>query len=304
MKIGINSGVVSNYFDEFECMKVIKEAGFDCVDYGYYLYAKKDGSYEQKEYKEHAAALKEYLEEINLEVYQMHAPMTKKIGIDPEEDYRFDMTVRCFEVAKILGCRYVVIHPRKYQEAATYDEIVKQREYNIEYFRQLGTYAHEYGVKIAIENLYRYHDFTHCSVETTLKSPNEIGEFIDALGEDFAACVDTGHAFINGYQPGVYLGHLKEKVKVIHISDNYANEDHHLLPYAGAVNWDDFGKELSKIGFDGVISLEIDGLHFPKEKEFLELKKEELKFCCKTMRAFADKYNLQGAKEGFDVGGG
>ena len=141
------------------------------------------------------------------------------------------------------------------------------------FYRELGKVAHQYGVKIAIENLFRYDDETHLPMETTFRSPYEMLEFLNELGDDFVACVDTGHANINGYQPSVMLDVLKEKVKVVHIHDNYSTLDSHFAPYCGSIDWHDFCIKLKEIGFDGV-------------------KKEELRYLQCLARKMVEVYNL------------
>lgn len=292
MKIGINSSACCHYASEFECFDLAKECGFDAFDYGYYLYCGKDSEYNSDLWIEHAKKIKKKIDELGLVIYQIHAPLIKKIGIDPNEEYLIEMTKRSFQVAQILGCQYVVVHPRKYQNAKTVDEIEKQRRYNMNFYRELGKVAHQYGVKIAIENLFRYDDETHLPMETTFRSPYEMLKFLNELGDDFVACVDTGHANINGYQPSVMLDVLKEKVKVVHIHDNYSTLDSHFAPYCGSIDWHDFCIKLKEIGFDGVFSLEVHTAKIPMEDSFLEVKKEELRYLQCLARKMVEVYNL------------
>ena len=292
MKIGINSSACCNYADEFECFEIAKECGFDAFDYGYYLYCGKESEYNSDLWEEHARKVKRKIDELGLIIYQIHAPLIKKIGIDPNEEYLIEMTKRSFQVAKILGCQYVVVHPRKYQEAKTADEIEKQKRYNMDFYRELGKFAHQSGVKIAIENLFRYDDETHFPMETTFRSPYEMLEFLNELGDDFVACVDTGHANINGYQPSVMLDVLKDKVKVVHIHDNFAALDSHFAPYCGSINWHDFCMKLKEIKFDGVFSLEVHTAKIPQTRDFLDVKKQELKYLECLARKMVETYNL------------
>lgn len=292
MKIGINSSAICQYAQEFECFEIARECGFDAFDYGFYLYCGKESEYNSENYLEHAKRVKEKIDELGLVIYQIHAPLIKKIGIDPNEDYLIEMTKRSFEVAQVLNCPYVVVHPRKYQNAKTAAEIEKQREYNLNFYRELGKYAHKAGVKIAVENLFRYDDETHLPMETTFRSPHEMLEFLNELGDDFVACVDTGHANINGYQPGYMLDVLRDKVKVVHIHDNFATIDSHLGPYSGTIDWHDFCTKLKEIHFDGIFSLEVHTAKIPTDPDFLGVKKQELKYLECLARKMAEKYEL------------
>jgi sugar phosphate isomerase/epimerase len=48
-------------------------------------------------------------------------------------------------------------------------------------------------------------------------------------------------------------GHLK----TTHVHDNRGREDDHLVPFAGSINWDTAMMETQKIGYDGVLMLEV-----------------------------------------------
>ena len=292
MKIGINSSALHHYAQEFECFDLAKECGFDAFDYGYYLYCGKQSEYNSEDYLKHAEEIKKKIDDLGLVIYQMHAPLIKKIGIDPNEEYLIEMTKRSFEVAKILGCPYVVVHPRKYLHAKTAEEIRKQREYNMKFYRELGKSAHKAGVRIAVENLFRYDDETHLPMETTFRSPHEMLEFLNELGEDFVACVDTGHANINGYQPSVMLDVLKDKVKVVHIHDNFASSDSHLAPYSGTIDWNDFCTKLKEIHFDGVFSFEVHTAKIPADPAFLDVKKQDLRYLACLARKMTESFDL------------
>lgn len=292
MKIGINSSALYKYFNEMECFDVAKECGFDAFDYGYYLYCGKESAYHSDDYLNHARKIKEKIDACHLVIYQMHAPLIKKIGLDPNQEYLINMTKRCFEVAEVIHCPYVVVHPLKYLHAKKVDELKKQREFNLKFYRELGKVAHRHHVKIAIENLFRYDDATHFPMETTFQSPYEMLTFLNELGDDFVACVDSGHANINGYQPSQFLDVLQDKVKVVHIHDNHSALDTHLCPYMGTIDWEDFCQTLKKIHFDGVFSLENHSAGLPQDSIFLETKKLEIKMLASVARKMVEKYEL------------
>jgi sugar phosphate isomerase/epimerase len=41
------------------------------------------------------------------------------------------------------------------------------------------------------------------------------------------------------------------------VHDNRAREDDHLVPFAGSINWDTAMMETQKIGYDGLLMLEV-----------------------------------------------
>ena len=70
------------------------------------------------------------------------------------------------------------------------------------------------------------------------------------------ACLDTGHANVNGIDPSYMAEVLGSYVEVLHVHDNYAALDQHLLCGLGTIDWKRFANTLKKIKFDGVVSLE------------------------------------------------
>jgi sugar phosphate isomerase/epimerase len=89
-------------------------------------------------------------------------------------------------------------------------------------------------------------------------TPEQILELIDAIDRpNVAVCLDTGHAFVAGYEPAEFVQTLGDRLKVLHVHDNLGSEDQHVAPFAGAIDWGSFVAALRNIGFDGVFSLEV-----------------------------------------------
>ncbi len=136
--------------------------------------------------------------------------------------------------------------------------------------------AVKHNVRIDIENLFRYDDQSHLPVETTLRTAQEMKCFLEELGECFGACVDTGHAMINGIAPSEFIHVLNERVAVIHVHDNRRSMDTHDLPYNGLIDWPDFVRALKDVQFNGVFSLELHGMALPRERKYYPIKKQEI----------------------------
>ena len=79
----------------------------------------------------------------------------------------------------------------------------------------------------------------------------------------FVACLDTGHANINGISAAHMVKVLNQHLKVLHVHDNYAALDQHLLCGYGTIDWNAFSQSLHDIRFDGVISLETSAMCTP-----------------------------------------
>lgn len=117
-----------------------------------------------------------------------------------------------------------------------YNDIGSERYFNImEKARLLG-------VKIAFENLR-----TLGNLALTLE------KFEDAL-----FCWDTGHesCFASGRQ---YMPLFGNRLGALHIHDNRGipDKDDHMLPYDGTIDFERVARQLSDVGFDGTLMLEV-----------------------------------------------
>lgn len=258
MKIGINTGFFAGTYNDLETIEKVAELGYTAIDYSFYLYAIRGSIYEQGDWREHLGKVRKRADEVGIEIYQMHAPLLKYVNEEVDEEFKWEMTKIAFEACRILGCHNLVIHPRKFRNYNTEEEIRYGREYNLEMYRSLLPISVKYDVHIAIENMFRYDIHTNEVMNTTFQYAQEMAEFLEVLPQaNVTACVDSGHAFINGQQPGEMLLTLKDRVGVLHIHDNFKIKDSHIPPYMGDIDWKFFLEALHKIKFKGVFSFEI-----------------------------------------------
>ena len=269
MKTGITTEELSYlYPDESQAIRKYAEIGFDALDYSYDMYAYPDSVYAQDGYLDYAKKIKKIADENHIIINQLHAPLfhhriDKEMNEQEieEENFLSKMTLRSFEVAQILDCHYIVMHPRKFYHYKTKQEHQDLRKYNIQMFRKFIPYAKKYNVQIAIENMFAFNPNTHTATDTSLRTAEEIVSYIEELGDEyFVACLDTGHANINGLEPAKMVHVLGRHLKVLHINDNFTHMDQHLICGLGTIEWDLFIQALKEISFNGVFSLETNGM--------------------------------------------
>ena len=286
MKLAMESYIPVRKFGEKEGLKMIKDAGFDCVDYSYYAF-KTDSDALGEGYIEYAKELRAHLDEIGLECSQAHAPYI--MGYDGAfdlDDVNYKATVHSIESAAILGAESIIVHsiavPKNMKELSFW-------KLNQEYYKSLIPFAEKAGILIAVENLYNYDDKRKHYVGR-LGSPNELNEFVKEINSPWiVACVDVGHASITGYEPEDFIAEMDGSIlKAIHIHDGDYIEDRHTLPYLGRFHWDDVLGALKKVGFEGNLNFEIITYlaRFPAE-----LLPEALNLAAKTGRFMIDKFN-------------
>ena len=286
MKLAMESYVPVGRCGEKDGLKMIKDAGFDCVDFSYYAF-KPDSATLGDGYAEYAKELRAHLDEIGLECSQAHAPYI--VGYDATFDFsnvNYKATVHAIESAAILGAKNIIVHtiavPRDVKEISMW-------ELNQRYYRSLIPFAEKAGICIAVENLYSYDDKRKCFAGR-LGSPRELTEFVKEVNSKWVvACVDVGHASITGYEPEDFIAGMDGSIlKAIHIHDGDYQGDRHTLPYLGRFHWDDVLAALKKIGFEGNLNFEIISY---LNRLPVELLPDALKLAAKTGRYMIETFN-------------
>ena len=248
----------------------LSAAGFSAVDDNepWYAYHPTEGVYHasDEEFAAHFLAEKRRLEEAGLTAWQTHAPFPTypeaHANLTQEETYlrMREGLKRSFTATRLLGAKYEVIHPAMRCGWGMDDDEEKTFQMNLRLFSELLPEAKKQGVTIALENM------PNAWIPTA--TPESLIRYIDAVGdEDFVACLDTGHANITKISCGEFVRALGKRLKVLHVHDNDGKSDQHTLPFAGNIDWRDFGKALKEVGFTGAISLEAHPFYAKLPKE-------------------------------------
>ena len=252
MKFGITTGGVARFGDaRYEKAHTY---GFSAVDFAMMntdtpIYQCTEEELCTMMQKERALA-----EQSDVSFYQVHGPWCWPPVDDTEESRarKMEHCKRSMRAAALLGAKCWVIHPL--MPFGVEDlECGKEKEtwqINLDFFRALLPTAHELDVTICLENM----PFLKFSIST----PEDILRMIREIDDDhFKMCLDTGHV---GVFPQLSLADEIRRVGnvlcAVHIHDNDARRDLHLLPTFGRMDWSDFGKALREIGFAGVFSFE------------------------------------------------
>lgn len=147
-----------------------------------------------------------------------------------------------FQGAKEIGAKYMIAHLYGWDvEGRSEDESMSlAKDVILEYLPE----AERTGVKIAIENLTK---------DWEIRQLNQLIDDIDhpLLG----ICFDTGHAAIYG-NVEKELRRCGGRLIGLHIHDNHFNEDEHIIPFRGKIDWKAFTSALVNIGYKGPLMLE------------------------------------------------
>lgn len=156
---------------------------------------------------------------------------------------------RSIEVCHILGIERIVVHSCCHEDFST-DQLHK---YNKMFYGDLLETAEKYNITLMTENWDHY--------KYKFSTGNDLREFIDYMDHPLlAACWDTAHANIDPlardigqYDNIIAIG---DKLKGMHISDNFGDCHHHSWPFAGIINFDSIIQGLVDVNYDGYFTFE------------------------------------------------
>ena len=257
MRLSMETYGLRRRFGDYEAARLIREAGFDCVDYSCYYWKEQAHALEDG-YREYARALRAHLDGLGLVCNQSHAPFDTKYGqpFDPSCD-TFRNVTRAMEVASILGAEQIVVHSIAMPKELT-EDTEATHAYAMEYYRALLPFAEEFGIRIAVENLFVRHKekFVYSG---RLNRPDTLSRVVRELDSPWAtACLDMGHAAMVGYEPENFVrGMDKGLLGAVHFQDGDYIEDRHTLPYLGQYHWAEIMKALAETGYRGDLTFEI-----------------------------------------------
>lgn len=243
MKLSIENFPLRQKFGEEKALKMIKDAGFDGIDYSFNA-AGNGSAIDLCNHTRKAKEVKRMLDSLGLTCVQAHAPFGFQYGFKFNmSDKSFSDTVRAMEFAALLGAKNIVVHCIYVPENTDFFD------YNYNFYKALEPYAQDFGISIAVENL----------VNSIFWRPDRLSHFIRLLESPvFSACVDVGHSMLMGIPPEDYISGMDKGVlKCVHIQDTGGKTDDHLIPYQGVHNWDNIIKALAKYGYTGDLSLEV-----------------------------------------------
>ena len=290
MKISIQTQPMVDYFGIRDAYRMIREAGFEAVDWGLDRAWRTSAVIAAKEFrdlcifeKDLDTCLAHYAEELDamrengLVITQVHAPCPA-YHVDAQPgmtDYAIGILSNVIRFCQAVGCPRVVIHAvsSTARDYITREEVDRLNHY---LFESLIPALQETDVVVCIENLpiFATNLNNKDSYPGSFCKPQGIVEFIDALNEKagkecFGICLDSGHLHLTAIRPYKFIEGIGKRLRAFHLHDNMKKFDAHLMPYMGSVRWAEFLTSLRKIGYDGDINFETCGqigAHFlPKE---------------------------------------
>ncbi|MFI3228613.1 MAG: hypothetical protein R3Y23_00420 [Bacillota bacterium] len=133
--LGITSARIDKYLDDKELFSVIKETGFNCVDYYVSRYTTSSPYFSEDESSliAYFSDLRAYADNIGIKVHQTHAPYPTQPHNGKNNESMLKSMQNAIHASAILGAKYIVVHPQRSkldQDPALYDQhIIKDANF-------------------------------------------------------------------------------------------------------------------------------------------------------------------------------
>ena len=252
MKISSEIQSIVNVVGEDKALAMMGKAGFDAWDFSMFNMKTPKRSFFRKKYglvTDDYLKFARHMKEVGLRngmvCNQSHAPFPSL------NDDVFPYLERALECTAEAGGNICVMHPDNNLSA----------EKNAEWFLKLLPTAKQYGVKIAVENMWNWDKLKNQAAPAACSDPESFLAHIHAVNDPyFVAVLDIGHAEMRGLNTSaVEMIHaLDTNLQALHIHDNDRHHDSHQIPFSMNVDFDAIVKALKDIHYDGYFTLEAD----------------------------------------------
>ena len=244
-RISASSRFYTNYpggaFSPVEMIGYFHEVGFRAVDFDIETVPAMGDEWKRilTEMAEEAAKKDIALEMGHLPFHSIR----REDGSKDREQFHRNM-LRCIEAAGYIGIKHAVIHP-KGDPKGNRDLFEADFAKNIEYMTPYVELAEKVGVKLAFENMRSPHEAE--GYHRSFSTADELIRLADYFGQGI--CWDFGHAHTTGLIQSEELRKVGSRLLCLHVNDNHAGGDEHLLPFFGTIDWVDAMGALGEIDF-------------------------------------------------------
>ena len=227
-KIGININACTG-IDDCEYIKKIAELGFSAIHSCVFD-------------KERLARIADYCVSNGVEYENLHAPFghINDIWFDGDAgEAMLKELIKCVDMCVLVGAKISVVHMSSGENAPPVTDIGRRR------FTKLIDYAKQKDIRLAFENQRKISNLAW--VFENFTSDDNVG-----------FCWDCGHE--KCFTPGKeFMNLFGERLICTHIHDNFGiyNQDSHLLPFDGSIDFGKVLKNLERVNFKGNLMLEV-----------------------------------------------
>ena len=156
-----------------------------------------------------------------------------------------DEIKKSIDIANKIDSNIVVVHPGNIPFLGRDFE---DHIYNLadEAFKELGEYGEDLGVTATIENMPSFEGFMYTNM-------NQLNNTLEE--HDLYMTLDIGHGYHSGHSPNeMYF----DRVKHIHIHDNFGDDDSHLALGEGSIDLKHIIQTYESKSYDGIYMIEVN----------------------------------------------
>ena len=308
LKIGVQSQNAIEDACPEAGFNMLREAGFDCVDFSLHSYLLNKDLYKGKcndFFDKSTADLEKYFtphksaaKSAGITFHQMHMPYPMYI---PKADAALNdylisnVAPKSLQVCSFLECKYIVIHGFKLEKYLGSEEA--EWQHTEAFINKIAPQLKELGIIACIENI--HDEIGGHLIEGSCCNARKAAERIDRLNykyktEILGFCFDTGHANVLGIDFEKFITTIGSRLKILHIHDNDGSKSLHQIPFTfsksrendTSTDWAGFINGLRNVNFDGVLNFETGPVlnTFPPE-----LKKAALEMIAKIGKYFSNE---------------
>ena len=270
MRLSFNDSNVNSRFSRERGIEMFHEAGFDCIDSSYFDEQYYSPETHSEKYQNYLKQLRAQAESLGMCYNQAHAPFPTSVENPFRTREISDDVVRAMRNAATLGAKIIVVHPMQHLDYNEPGNPEKLFEMNMAFYRSLEPYCREFGIKVALENMWQ-RPVGKKILHSTCSRPEEFIRYLDTLNSEwFVACLDLGHACLVCEDPAEFIRKLGGKrLQALHVHDVDGIDDTHTLPFYGVINWPEVMKALKDIGYQGDFTYECAGFFARQPKELI-----------------------------------
>lgn len=207
----------------------IKSAGFDSILLWW-------GDDEAEPRKERILLAEKY----NLSIENVHASTEHLNAIwksGDEGEHTLLKLMQEIRDCSLYGINTMVLHLTNGSCPPPVSEIGSNR------IERLIVFAENLNVRLAFENV---------------RLPQHTRYILDKYHTPFVAlCYDSGHE--NCWSPQInWLDLYRHRIAAIHLHDNFRDEDSHLIPFDGTVDWEQKAKAIAASSYLGAVTIEAE----------------------------------------------
>ncbi|MDR1550471.1 MAG: sugar phosphate isomerase/epimerase [Hungatella sp.] len=257
-----------------QSIRTCAAAGYTALDFGFVEFAKRPGRLSGNNWKEEILQYKKLADNLQVRFVQAHATLYDFCNPSADASRLEEMMRHSIEGAALLGASWIVVHPCTRIERGKMARDTHRM--NVRFFQELAGYAKQFGVGIAIENMWGK---TSEGVRRYAIDVKELIELVDTVDRpNVGACWDTEHGSIEDLDQARAIRLLGDRLKSLHISDESGPQHVHILPYMGRIAWLEILQALADIRYENPFTFEIQhylpGVPFPLVPSAMRLSAE------------------------------